>query len=486
MNVLYWICLCSLVLPSTTTLAQPDISDLNVQRANVILIRAARPNGATETAAGFYVGHDEVNAYFVTALHALRDETTKQWASGIQVQYWGSGASHLATIFDRFNELEDLAVLLLPTNEFSGNFVSMEQKDPTAELNIHLIGHPAEGAWLPWVGSVQNEYEADDPNRFTTSLNSSLQHGYSGSPVLDSHGNLIGMHLAATGSSVNLNSRYIVMSLLAWHLPTSNLRSNLVSGGMDDLNKNQVGKLVANFQEENRRLLGAPKWERFRLLTRQEVEEFSSNRSDEVRQVFHSAQIDSALANSDLLNTRFYTWGSDITAMRALGFVPIPTGTYAEYLDSVILRYGDQNFSELFVSGPNGMWKDGTHTFRYLQDAGLLKVDPAWRSKKVSEVAEIFRPNFKQMDTQYAGILAWWRRRDVQLAVLNLGEYLEQDEGFKMRFEAVLQNDLTRSYVSSIEQNFANRGAQGTMKNPMAMTVSDYLNAFVAMSQAHQ
>jgi Trypsin-like peptidase domain len=426
-----------------------------------------------------------VNAYFVTALHALRDETTKQWASDIQVQYWGSGASHPATIFDRFSELEDLAVLLLPTNELGGNLVSMEQKDPTAELNIHLIGHPAAGTWLPWVGSVQNEYEADDPNRFTTNLNSSLQHGYSGSPVLDSHGNLIGMHLAATNSSVNLDSRYIVMSLLAWHLPTSNLRSNLVPGGMADLNKNQVAKLVANFQEENRRLLGAQKWERFRLLTRQEVEEFSSNRSDEVRQVFNSAHIDSALASSDLLNTRFYTWGSDITAMRALGFVPIPTGTYAEYLDSVVLRYGDQSFSELFVSGPNGMWKDGTHTFRYLQDAGLLKVDPAWRNKKVSEVVEILRPNFKQMDAQYAGFLAWWRRRDIQLTVLSLGEYLEQDEGFKTRFEAVLQNDLTRSYVSLIEQNAANHGAQGTMKNPMAMTVFDYLNAFVAMSQAH-
>ena len=89
------------------------------------------------------------------------------------------------------------------------------------------------------------------------------------------------------------------------------------------------------------------------------------------------------------------------------------------------------------------------------------------------------------MDAQYASFLAWWRRRDIQLAVLSLGEYLEQDEGFKTRFEAVLQNDLTRSYVLSIEQNVANRGAQGTMKNPMAMTVSDYLNAFVAMSQAH-
>ena len=238
MNVFCWICLCSFGLVSTTTLAQPDISDLNVQRANVILIRAARPNGATETAAGFYVGHDEVNAYFVTALHVLRDETTKQWASDIQVQYWGSGASHPATIFDRFSELEDLAVLLLPTNELGRNLVSMEQKDPTAELNIHLIGHPAAGTWLPWVGSVQNEYEADDPNRFTTNLNSSLQHGYSGSPVLDSHGNLIGMHLAATSSSVNLDSRYIIISLLAWHLPTSNLRSNLVPGGMADLNKN--------------------------------------------------------------------------------------------------------------------------------------------------------------------------------------------------------------------------------------------------------
>jgi trypsin-like peptidase len=485
MKCLYWICLCSFGLVPIATLAQPGISDLNIQRANVILIHAARPNGATETAAGFYIGRDEANAYFVTALHALRDETTKQWANDIQVQFWGSGASHPATIFDRFSEIEDLAVLLLPTKELVGNLVSMEQKDPTAELNIHLIGHPVAGTWLPWVGSVQNEYEADDPNRFTTNLDPSLQHGYSGSPVFDTRGNLIGMHLAATNSSVNLNSRYIVMSLLAWHLPTSNLRSSLVPEGTPDPNKNGVVKLVANFEEENRRVLGVQKWERFRILTRQEVEEFSSNRGDEVKRVFHSTHIDSALANSDLLNTRFYTWGSDIAAMRALGFVPITTGTYVEYLDSVILRYGDQNFSELFVSGVNGMWKDGTHTFRYLQESGSLKVDPAWRSKKVSEVAELLRPNFKQMDEQYKKFLAWWRGRDIQLTVLNLGQYLEQDEGFKTRFQALLENDLTKGLVSSIEQNFANRGTQVTIRNPMAMTISDYLKAFVEMSQIH-
>jgi len=271
--------------------------------------------------------------------------------------------------------------------------------------------------------------------------------------------------------------------LLAWHLPTSNLRSSLVPGSTANPNKNEVVKLVANFEEENRRVLGVQKWERFRLLTRQEVEEFSPNRSDEVKRVFNAAHIDSALANSDLLNTRFYTWGSDIVAMRALGFVPITGGTYVEYLDSVILRYGDQNFSELFVSSANGMWKDGTHTFRYLQEAGLLKVDPAWRSKKISEVAELLRPNFKQMDQQYTEFLVWWRRRDIQLAVLNLGQYLEQDAGFKSRFEALLENDLTKGFISSIEQNFAKSGPQVIIANPMAMTVSDYLKAFVEMSQ---
>ncbi len=45
MNVLCWICIFSFGLVSTATLAQPGISDLNVQRANVILIHAARPNG---------------------------------------------------------------------------------------------------------------------------------------------------------------------------------------------------------------------------------------------------------------------------------------------------------------------------------------------------------------------------------------------------------------------------------------------------------
>ncbi len=228
MKRLYCLCLCCLIYGLKITLAQPGIADLNMQRANVILIHAARPDNATEIAAGFYVGQDEFNAYFVTPLHALRDKRTGQWAKDVMVQLWGSGTSHRAMIFDHFNEQEDLAVLLLPLRDLGGKFVPMEQKEPTAELNIHLIGHPASGTWIPWTGTVQNEYDPEDPNRFTTNLDLSLQHGYSGSPILDSHGNLIGMHLAAANSSINLSSRYIVTFLLAWHLPTSNLRSSLV------------------------------------------------------------------------------------------------------------------------------------------------------------------------------------------------------------------------------------------------------------------
>ena len=144
MKLSYCICLCWCFLIVKATLAQESISDLNTQRADVILIRATQNNGKTETSAGFYAGHDEENAYFVTALHAVRDQTTGQKSSDVEVQFWGSGTSHHAVIFDQFNELEDLAVLIMPTKEVGANMVPMEQKDPTAELNIHLIGHPQE------------------------------------------------------------------------------------------------------------------------------------------------------------------------------------------------------------------------------------------------------------------------------------------------------------------------------------------------------
>jgi len=135
----------------------------------------------------------------------------------------GERRFHKVTIFDHFSEQEDLAVLFLPGKELGESLASMEQKDPTAELNVHLIGHPTGDSWIPSVAIVQNEIAADaDPNRFTTDLRPSLQKGYSGSPVLDSHGNLIGMHLASSAyAGINLKSRYILMSLLAWHLPTS-------------------------------------------------------------------------------------------------------------------------------------------------------------------------------------------------------------------------------------------------------------------------
>jgi hypothetical protein len=184
---------------------QSPIASLNTQRGDVVLVRATAADGAGETGAAIYIGHDENNALFVTALHVLRNCTLSQLsaaeaacqdATEIKIRFYSSGSTHGVKLFNNVNLPEDLAVLVLAVTELSGTQQPMQQRDPTPEMNIHILGHPSDDGWLPWVGTVFDENQADgDPNRFSTTLNAFMSGGYSGGPVLNSQGDLIGMHL---------------------------------------------------------------------------------------------------------------------------------------------------------------------------------------------------------------------------------------------------------------------------------------------------
>jgi hypothetical protein len=50
---------------------QSAIADLNVQRTVVVRMRSTPEDRAAQTFTGLYVGRDQQNAYFVTALHPL-------------------------------------------------------------------------------------------------------------------------------------------------------------------------------------------------------------------------------------------------------------------------------------------------------------------------------------------------------------------------------------------------------------------------------
>ena len=241
--------LLTLLAHSHLLAAQTDISDLDAQRSVVVLIRSASANGTNETAAGLLVGQDKQSAYFITALHPLVPSGGIDPVTQVNLQFLNSPSFFPGTVFTSYSPSKDLAVIVLPLADLPSDLPKMPWKDPTAELPIHVIGHPPAASWTSWTGMVQNEKDyAGEAEWFTTGSDPSLAGGYSGGPVLDSHGNFIGIHLAGSNSAAkNLKSSVIVGALLAWHVPLTNLTSEDI-----DTARFRIAKeIVSDFRQDD-------------------------------------------------------------------------------------------------------------------------------------------------------------------------------------------------------------------------------------------
>jgi S1-C subfamily serine protease len=220
---------CSIALGCTEAQMQSSIADLTVQRTAVVRIRSIPQDRAVQNFAGLYVGRDQQNAFFITALHPLRNLSGSNDPADpvptAQVQFSGGPTYVAATVLTSWDSAADLAVIYIPATKLQAGMVSMYSKDPAPEMPIHIIGHPPGGSWTSWIGRVQNEIEvAGDGKLFSTGSDQSLTDGYSGGPVLDSAGDFIGMHLGSYGSyAKNLKSSVILTALRAWHVPVENI-----------------------------------------------------------------------------------------------------------------------------------------------------------------------------------------------------------------------------------------------------------------------
>jgi len=223
------IAICATFLISASADGQLNIADLDVQRMNVVRIRAEPQSGPITTSAGIYVGKNQQNAFFVTALHPLRNSSgANDPATPVihaQIQFFNGPNYVDATVFSSWDATADVAVIYIPVAMIPQAVAPMQSREATAELAIHIIGHPPAGAWTSWTGHVQNEIDVTgDSQMFSTGTDLSLTEGFSGGPVLDSQGKLIGMHLGSYYSyTKNLKISAILAILRAWQVPLDNI-----------------------------------------------------------------------------------------------------------------------------------------------------------------------------------------------------------------------------------------------------------------------
>jgi hypothetical protein len=230
-SVFLFIC----IMAAIRTEAQSPIANLNVQRMTVVRIRSTPQDRAAQTFSGVYVGKNQQNAFFVTALHPLRNRTgpdvSPDPVTTAQIQFLNGPTYITATVLSSWDAASDLAVIYVPVGELPPAMIPMSWEDPTPEMPVHIIGHPSSGGWTSWTGHVQNEIEVTGDGRlFSTGSDQSLAEGYSGGPVLDSSGQLIGLHLGSYGSyAKNIKVSALLTMLRAWHVPLDNIGNTVVT-----------------------------------------------------------------------------------------------------------------------------------------------------------------------------------------------------------------------------------------------------------------
>jgi Trypsin-like peptidase domain len=207
-----------------------QVDGLELQKTAVAQIKISHPGGSQETAAGFYVGKDAQFAYFATAFHAVKNGSGGV-VDTVTVQLEQSPQDISASVLKHFDPDLDLAVVMVPHEYFTADSSQIALRDPALNGAIHIIGHPPAGGWSVWPGTVQNV--SGDPRRFTTTADRSLTGGYSGGPILNAEGFLVGMHIDNTGTyGRGVKASEVIGQLVAWRVPVNGFRSTDVTAGL--------------------------------------------------------------------------------------------------------------------------------------------------------------------------------------------------------------------------------------------------------------
>jgi ketosteroid isomerase-like protein len=226
---------------------------LDVQKSVVVRLRVHRPGLPDETAVGVFVGKDQRLGYFITAYHAVEPREGSK-VNGVDIEFIASPGKFAGTVVDKFDPDLDLGIVQTPVASLPPGLARLLGKaEVAAGDSVAIVGHPPAGEWSVWSGRIQNQ-DAPSGNfrHFITTKDDSLTNGYSGGPVFNEEGALIGMHIATVqsyGKSVKL--RELLEQLRAWRVPTDNIALS-GPGATPSNDSDAINKVIDMFEKAYR------------------------------------------------------------------------------------------------------------------------------------------------------------------------------------------------------------------------------------------
>ncbi len=208
----------------------PSVDDIvrqsNERRAAVIetlkqgIVRVEAQEEVKDTGTGIVISSTPERILILTALHVVKD------AKSVDVIFYADRSTHVhARKLPRQSDALDLAVLeiasgpgvRLPRDITKYRFVVSSTVQPGTDVTT------ANGEWIPVRNSVTRLSHEGDIQKFEYT-NVSVGEGFSGGPVFDQYGNVIGMHDALDGGgnfavAIKIDSALQTLEALDYTVP---------------------------------------------------------------------------------------------------------------------------------------------------------------------------------------------------------------------------------------------------------------------------
>ena len=196
---------------------QAQNAQIEQMKRGVVLIKA-KGNGNDE-GTGFVIASTPASVTIATALHVVAN------VAEITVFFYTDPTPHTAVRLPRHSDNLDLALIQVKATPAAPLIANIPTYNFAANDTLHVTQQvlSVNGHWVFATNTINSLNDDGDPQKFDYS-NNSVGAGFSGAPVFDSYGDIIGMHISHSGDATvatadKIDSALQVLDALGYAVP---------------------------------------------------------------------------------------------------------------------------------------------------------------------------------------------------------------------------------------------------------------------------